>query len=410
MGEKLAFGVLCALFVLTINWPVLLIMSDSSPTDSHWTLLTSVILSIDIPFIAAALLLDDELPQTRKTCTWFLIIGMALFSIGVVSSSLQVSPFILNPNLEYLTENVYLSAVSSMTNLVLLIMLNYILTNLIIAYDLEHHSQESYVELEVNILEQASKRSQQISWASAAIAILGLLLVTFNSSVESEACKVNTTYWTILFLSLTMVLFLLVLLLFVKRLYNKTIEIILVLSYLVIFTPISFGWLLHGSDLFKDGTFAKCNTNSTVIVLNMMVYGWVITPGVFINFGIIFVAIAWGLSSLLTYLFPAYIQALDRANRDFEAQSQQSVVSMEMYEIRPEKFNPDKFRTAFVEKEVCAVCLDNFVNEQSVVQWRGCRHLFHERCIQRWIQQKRTCPLCKTTYGTPCSPLIKTQL
>jgi len=40
---------------------------------------------------------------------------------------------------------------------------------------------------------------------------------------------------------------------------------------------------------------------------------------------------------------------------------------------------------------VCAVCLDDFEPE-SVVSQLACRHLFHDECIQRWLNSQPTCP------------------
>lgn len=44
--------------------------------------------------------------------------------------------------------------------------------------------------------------------------------------------------------------------------------------------------------------------------------------------------------------------------------------------------------------EVCAVCLDEFRNNQ-LVRTLPCDHEFHCECVDRWLLAKRTCPLCK---------------
>lgn len=44
--------------------------------------------------------------------------------------------------------------------------------------------------------------------------------------------------------------------------------------------------------------------------------------------------------------------------------------------------------------EVCAICLDEF-EDDDVVQLPDCRHLFHADCLQPWLRQRNTCPLCK---------------
>lgn len=49
---------------------------------------------------------------------------------------------------------------------------------------------------------------------------------------------------------------------------------------------------------------------------------------------------------------------------------------------------------AKTEREVCAVCLDEFRNNQHV-RTLPCDHEFHCACVDRWLLEKRTCPLCK---------------
>lgn len=46
------------------------------------------------------------------------------------------------------------------------------------------------------------------------------------------------------------------------------------------------------------------------------------------------------------------------------------------------------------EREICAVCLDKFRNNQ-LVRTLPCDHEFHCKCVDRWLLAKRTCPLCK---------------
>jgi Ring finger domain len=44
----------------------------------------------------------------------------------------------------------------------------------------------------------------------------------------------------------------------------------------------------------------------------------------------------------------------------------------------------------------CAVCLDAFQHKQLLRRYRGCRHCFHERCIETWLNRgDARCPLCR---------------
>uniref|UniRef100_A0ACD5ZQD8 Uncharacterized protein n=1 Tax=Avena sativa TaxID=4498 RepID=A0ACD5ZQD8_AVESA len=46
--------------------------------------------------------------------------------------------------------------------------------------------------------------------------------------------------------------------------------------------------------------------------------------------------------------------------------------------------------------EGCAVCLGDFHGAALVRRPRGCRHVFHRACLDRWAAHAhRTCPLCR---------------
>lgn len=47
--------------------------------------------------------------------------------------------------------------------------------------------------------------------------------------------------------------------------------------------------------------------------------------------------------------------------------------------------------------EGCVVCLDEFDDGEEIRRLFVCRHVFHRRCLDRWIDcDRRTCPLCRT--------------
>jgi Ring finger domain len=43
----------------------------------------------------------------------------------------------------------------------------------------------------------------------------------------------------------------------------------------------------------------------------------------------------------------------------------------------------------------CTICLGNLQGEDTVVLMPYCTHLFHEKCIQRWLLYQPSCPLCR---------------
>lgn len=43
----------------------------------------------------------------------------------------------------------------------------------------------------------------------------------------------------------------------------------------------------------------------------------------------------------------------------------------------------------------CCICMSDF-SEGEVIVVTNCEHVFHKRCCQEWLQQARTCPVCRT--------------
>lgn len=47
-----------------------------------------------------------------------------------------------------------------------------------------------------------------------------------------------------------------------------------------------------------------------------------------------------------------------------------------------------------VQELTCCVCLDRF-RATDVLRVLDCNHEFHRKCIDPWLQNKQTCPMCK---------------
>ncbi|KAF7846660.1 hypothetical protein BT93_L3948 [Corymbia citriodora subsp. variegata] len=44
----------------------------------------------------------------------------------------------------------------------------------------------------------------------------------------------------------------------------------------------------------------------------------------------------------------------------------------------------------------CSICLQDFECKDVAGRLPNCRHLFHLRCIDKWISKQRSCPLCRS--------------
>ncbi|KAF7023957.1 hypothetical protein CFC21_036379 [Triticum aestivum] len=51
--------------------------------------------------------------------------------------------------------------------------------------------------------------------------------------------------------------------------------------------------------------------------------------------------------------------------------------------------------------EECPICLDQ---ERVTTAWKEtvCGHIFHEQCVERWLETKGSCPMCRRQLQEPC--------
>ncbi|XP_058105636.1 brassinosteroid-responsive RING protein 1-like [Magnolia sinica] len=95
-----------------------------------------------------------------------------------------------------------------------------------------------------------------------------------------------------------------------------------------------------------------------------------------------------GLTHLLEYEVP---DASDR----IRLPGFQSVSAMLIRQILPLV----RFGDLYAEKvmDECVICLCEFEEDDEIRRLRNCEHVFHGRCLDRWMDcGKQTCPLCRS--------------
>lgn len=56
-----------------------------------------------------------------------------------------------------------------------------------------------------------------------------------------------------------------------------------------------------------------------------------------------------------------------------------------------------------VTNEICSICVEDFQSMERVVMLPQCLHVYHIKCIEQWLVEKKSnfCPLCKTKVFLP---------
>ena len=83
-----------------------------------------------------------------------------------------------------------------------------------------------------------------------------------------------------------------------------------------------------------------------------------------------------------------YIHAKDKLERKLCSQAKRALSIISTNVLKSSDFEMRDF------SDTCAVCIESYrVND--VVRILPCKHQFHKTCIDQWLLEKRTCPMCK---------------
>lgn len=78
--------------------------------------------------------------------------------------------------------------------------------------------------------------------------------------------------------------------------------------------------------------------------------------------------------------------------------SSQQVTASENGSKKTDMVSPDTMSKGRDEDLTCSVCLEQ-VTDGELVRCLPCLHQFHANCIDQWLRQQATCPVCKFRLG-----------
>ncbi|XP_063809515.1 E3 ubiquitin-protein ligase RNF149 [Pseudophryne corroboree] len=110
---------------------------------------------------------------------------------------------------------------------------------------------------------------------------------------------------------------------------------------------------------------------------------------------VVFVAIAFITMMIisLAWLIFYYVQRFlytgaKYGNQGNRKETKKAISQLQLHRVKKGEKGID------IEAENCAVCIENY-KPKDVVRILPCKHIFHRQCIDPWLLEHRTCPMCK---------------
>ncbi|XP_024384478.1 E3 ubiquitin-protein ligase SDIR1 isoform X2 [Physcomitrium patens] len=98
------------------------------------------------------------------------------------------------------------------------------------------------------------------------------------------------------------------------------------------------------------------------------------------------------------YKRSSQIPAADQSQLSEGEELSSEEVKVDVVDETPDKIVQGEQKT--LEELTCSVCLEQVV-EGEIIRTLPCVHQFHAACIDLWLRQQATCPVCKFRLGGP---------
>lgn len=81
--------------------------------------------------------------------------------------------------------------------------------------------------------------------------------------------------------------------------------------------------------------------------------------------------------------------------QDISLSSKESI-NLQKDQIKSQSKKPEAKKTPQNQynQTNCTICLNNFENQEELLQINQCNHAFHEKCLEDWMTHNMKCPLC----------------
>jgi hypothetical protein len=99
--------------------------------------------------------------------------------------------------------------------------------------------------------------------------------------------------------------------------------------------------------------------------------------------------------SILTSLFPMESVNIDIQTESLnDPQPEMRGVSFDEFQANTTQYIADSSNTN-LNDDLCLICSCDYVENPNITRINNCGHKFHTQCLERWLSNHRTCPICR---------------
>lgn len=67
--------------------------------------------------------------------------------------------------------------------------------------------------------------------------------------------------------------------------------------------------------------------------------------------------------------------------------------------VYQDQFEHEFKSNCWKEQDQCAICYeDPFEEQEQIIDFPGCGHNFHFKCLEKWLSMNSKCPICKAEF------------
>ena len=99
---------------------------------------------------------------------------------------------------------------------------------------------------------------------------------------------------------------------------------------------------------------------------------------------------------------PIMIERVRQSNgpNTIEYERRQQLTRAQLSKLKISKINCNDLNPVLVKKEdiftdLCSICLDDYKEGETIIKL-NCNHIYHKKCLEKWLLKNKTCPYCKT--------------